>query len=485
MLSTPFHLMFKPSSFHCNIKCEYCFYLEKENLFHPTVTNAANVNNGCNSDSFQASNKSQHLGQGNLAQASNETTNIPQANPDQLVTKQPDYALENNAETQDSRSSKEFMNLADVENYIQNYIQASPSKRVDFTWQGGEPTLLGVDFFSQVVALQQKHANGKTITNALQSNGIAFNHKWMQLFKEHNFLIGLSIDGDAAIHDKYRISVNGKPTYEKVKKAITLLQEYGIEFNTLTVVNDVNYDKGLQVYKTLKELGVTHMQFIPCVEIKNYKPYTSPCSSSPTQPKAKDLATGTMLDLDWYNPPKDYQLAPFSVPAEGYGRFLLDIFNYWIKHDIGTIFVREFENLLGQWLGYPSANCVFRETCGTDLVIEANGNVYSCDHFVYAGYELGNVHYDSLPSLVETNLQTFAKLKKENLTSLCQQCEVRQLCHGGCPKHRIVSITEESFKHNYLCPSYKRFFKETIPVMNQLRTLSAAGYDLNLIKQYV
>lgn len=379
-----FHMMAKPSSFNCNIKCEYCFYLEKEEV----LTH-------------------------NVDLMSEETLRI----------------------------------------YVKNYIESHAADTVDFAWQGGEPTLMGVDFFRKVVALQQEYANGKIITNSFQTNGIAFNRQWMELFKQHNFLIGISIDGLSAVHDKYRISVNGQPTFERVKRAVDLLKEYEVDFNTLTVINDQNWNKGVETYEALKALGSTFMQFIPIVEVADYS----------TQRQD-------------YSPNKNARMTRFSVPAEGYGRFLLDVFNHWVRRDVGRIFVREFDNLLGQWLGFPSTSCIHTKTCGQAMIVEANGDVYSCDHYVYPAYKLGNLTTTPLSQIATTKKQqAFGNAKVETLTKACEKCDVRLICHGGCPKHRIVPLKGEQFRHNYLCPSYQLFFRQTAPLMNQMRQIIQRG----------
>lgn len=360
-----FHLMAKPSSFHCNIQCEYCFYLEKE----------------------------QHFGK-NAA----------------------------------------FMSPETLKNYIQNYIESHDGERVEFAWQGGEPTLLGLDFFQQAVAFQQQFANGKIITNAFQTNGIALNRQWASFFKQHQFLIGLSIDGLSAVHNRYRLSNSGSPTFEKVVRALELLQAYQVDFNTLTVVNDQNWQKGKETYLALKALGSTFMQFIPIVEQHGQ------------------------------------QMRDFSVPPDGFGRFLVDVFHTWQAQDVGKIFVLEFDNLLGQWLGYPSSSCVHQPTCGKSLVVEANGEVYACDHYVYPEHQVGNLNRQSLREVVlSAKQQQFGLNKQQQLTALCRQCEYRALCQGGCPKHRLVTRENEPFKHNYLCASYRYFFQQTAPYMQQMR----------------
>ena len=361
-----FHLMAKPSSFHCNIQCEYCFYLEK----------------------------SEQFGQ---------------------------YAP--------------FMSKDTLKHYVKNYIQSHAGNVVEFALQGGEPTLLGLDFYKQAVEYQQEFAQGKQITNAFQTNGIALNQQWAAFFKQHHFLIGLSIDGLSAVHNRYRISGNGNPTFEKVVKALNLLQEYGVEFNTLTVINDQNWQKGRETYLALKQLGSTYMQFIPIVE--------------------RHAQTQSVTD--------------FSVPSEGYGQFLVDVFHEWYAHDVGKIYVSQFDNLLGQWLGYPSTTCVHQPTCGQSLVAEANGDVYACDHFVYPEYKVGNLTQQPLTEIVlSSKQQQFGLEKSQKLTALCRRCEFRKLCYGGCPKHRFISLENEPNPHNYLCASYRYFFEQTAPYMQAM-----------------
>ncbi|OBW91846.1 anaerobic sulfatase maturase [Gallibacterium salpingitidis] len=389
-----FHVMAKPSSFHCNIKCEYCFYLEKEGVL---------------------------------------THNV-------------DMMTENT-----------------LENYVKNYINSFAGNHIDFMWQGGEPTLLGLDFFKKVVMYQKRFANGKRISNSFQTNGIALNHQWAEFFRENQFLIGISIDGLSDIHNRYRISINGQPTFERVKRTIQLLKEYQVDFNTLTVVNDQNWHKGKETYQSLKELGSTFMQFIPVVEVANYS-----------------------LQRSDYMPNKNYRMASFSVPADGYGQFLWDVFDEWLKQDVGRIFINTFDNLLGQWLGYPSSSCVHSETCGKSVVLEANGDVYSCDHFVYPVYRIGNINNRSLAEIVGSSKQVkFGQNKKTTLTKKCQKCDVKNICHGGCPKHRIVSIKGEDFKQNYLCPSYQFFFKKTAPFMLRMKEMIRHGENIQGMKNII
>ncbi|BBG61224.1 Anaerobic sulfatase-maturating enzyme [Providencia rustigianii] len=392
-----FHMMAKPTSYHCNIKCEYCFYLEKENVFNEETQNG------------------QH-----------------DVMPDNVLRR-----------------------------YIKDYIQSNAGDQVDFSWQGGEPTLAGLPFFERVVEYQKQYAQGKTITNSVQTNAIAINRQWAQFFADNHFLLGVSIDGLEAVHDKYRISVNGNPTFERVKKSIQLLIEYGVEFNTLTVVNDQNWRKGKETYQALKALGSTFFQFIPIVEVDRRFPHTQG---------------------GHYAPGPNAVMAPFSVPSDGYGQFMADVFDEWIRQgDVGKIYVRLFDSLLGTWMGYPASTCIQSKTCGQALIIEANGDVYSCDHYVYPANRLGNVNQNTLARIVTSKQQLrFGQNKYDKLTNLCKKCEVQSLCYGGCPKHRIISIEGEKYRHNYLCSSYKKIFNHTalgMRLMQQAITQGAIASD--------
>lgn len=384
-----FHMMAKPTSYRCNLDCEYCFYLEKETVLPP------------------------------------------QKNPSPTMS--------------DSM----------LRRYVRDYLHSHAGDTVDFAWQGGEPTLAGLDFYRKAVEYQQHYANGKTVTNSFQTNGIAINRQWAAFFAEHRFLIGLSVDGLEAVHDKYRIAVNGQPTFARVKKALDLLREYQVDFNTLTVVNDQNWDKGRETYQALKALGSTFMQFIPIVEVDT---------------RCLSRTTGH------YSPPANPPMAPFTVPAAGYGRFMNDVFDAWVTEDVGTVYVREFDSLLGTWMGYPAASCIQSVTCGQALIIEANGDIYSCDHYVYPAHRLGNIADTSLVKLATSRQQQrFGDAKQEKLTQACIRCEVKALCQGGCPKHRIMALPDEKHKHNYLCASYKHFFTHTAPLMQAMCQIIQRG----------
>jgi uncharacterized protein len=265
-----------------------------------------------------------------------------------------------------------------LEEYIRQYIHSQPVPEINFAWQGGEPTLLGVDFFRKAVALQKQFANGKTIFNAIQTNGTLLDDEWCEFLAANKFLVGLSIDGPAELHDKYRVDKRQQPTFASVMRGLELLKKHGVEFNTLTVVNRANSQQPLEVYRFLKGIGSQFMQFIPLVE-----------RAAPAEMKSAgyDFAAPPLPG----RPENASAVTPWSVEAEQYGNFLCAIFDDWVRHDVGKTFVQLFDVALGNWMGLGSSLCVFAEKCGAALAIEHNGDLYSCDHYVYPRHKLGNV----------------------------------------------------------------------------------------------
>lgn len=352
------------------------------------------------------------------------------------------------------------MNDEVLEEYIRQYIQAQPGSHVDFAWQGGEPTLLGVDFFRKVVALQSKYADGKTISNALQTNGVLLDVEWCQFFAEHKFLIGISIDGPRELHDRYRVDKGGKSSFDAVVHGIELLKQERVEFNTLTVVHRENSRRPLDVYRFLKGVGSGFIQFIPLVERQ-------------APPSLK------VLGFDLNEPPvpgasdaERSPVTPWSVEAKQYGNFLCAIFDEWVRQDIGQTFVQLFDVALENWMGLGSSLCVFAEKCGAALAVEHNGDIYSCDHYVYPKYRLGNVMNQGLGEMLGSPQQIrFGEEKLTTLPKYCQECEVRFACNGECPKHRFVRTPDGEAGLNYLCPAYKRFFNHIDPHMRAMARL--------------
>jgi len=298
-------------------------------------------------------------------------------------------------------SGREFRMADDVlENYIRQYIQSQPEQHVSFAWQGGEPTLLGIPFFERVVELQQKHANGKIIDNAFQTNGTLLDDAWGEFLARNRFLIGLSVDGPEEIHDAYRVDKGGKPTFSRVMRGLNILKTHGVEFNTLTVINRLNSYRAPAVYRFLKEIGSKYLQFIPIVE-----------------QVAKQPDPNGLVLLKPYSR-QESAVSEWSVEPLQFGRFLQQVFDDWVIQDVGRVYVQVFDVALESWYGVPQTLCVFAPTCGSALAVEHNGDVYSCDHFVYPDNKLGNIMQKSLSSLVSSPQQTrFGNAKEVGLPS--------------------------------------------------------------------
>ncbi len=359
--------------------------------------------------------------------------------------------------------SNESFKMSDevLETYIRNYIAAQEVPEIHFAWQGGEPTLLGVNFFRKVIELQKKHAQGKLVFNAFQTNGTLLNDEWGQFLAENSFLVGVSVDGPPKLHNSYRVSKKGGGTYEEVVRGINFLRKHGVEFNTLTVVNRLNSQKPLEVYRTMKTLGSKYLQFIPIVE----RPPDSTAKTLGLDLAAPpDGETSTRIVTEW------------SVDAAQYGVFLTTIFDEWVRNDVGRIFVQLFDVTLANWMGEPPGLCLFSPTCGTAMAMEHNGDLYSCDHFVYPQYRLGNIMNTSLGDLVNSQQQKdFGRAKKDALPKYCLECDVRSLCHGECPKHRFIATPDGEPGLNYLCRAYKHFFHHSEAAMKTMCSLLRAG----------
>jgi uncharacterized protein len=345
-----------------------------------------------------------------------------------------------------------------LEAYIRKYIESQKTAEVTFAWQGGEPTLLGLAYFRRIVELQKKYGGPRRINNTLQTNGTLLDDAWCQFFKEHHFLIGLSIDGPRHLHDEYRVDKNQKPTFDRVMRGLELLKTHQVEFNTLTVVNASNAQHPLEVYDFLREIGSGYIQFIPLVE------------RLPAEPDR---------GLTFAEPPEPGQAASpvtrWSVPSQGYGDFLVAIFDQWVRRDVGKVFVQMFDVSLGIWSGHGPGLCLFLPDCGEALALEHNGDLYSCDHFVYPKYKLGNLLNQSLGEMVNSEQQqAFGKAKSNTLPAYCRECEVRFACHGECPKHRFIETPAGEPGLNYLCASYKKFFTHVDPYMKTMAQLMFA-----------
>jgi len=348
-----------------------------------------------------------------------------------------------------------------LEEYIRQYIEGNDVPQVTFCWHGGEPLMAGIDFYKKAIEFQKKYANGKEIENTLQTNATLINREWAEFFAENNFLLGVSIDGPKDIHDANRLTANGEPTFDKVMKAIYLLQECGAEFNTLSAISSASSGRGVETYKFLKSIGSRFMQFLPVVEHtkadKNYKRDVI-CSPDDT----------------------DAHIFAFSIGSKDWGRFLVDIYDEWIKADVGEYFVQMFDATLANWCGVRAGVCAMNETCGDALVVEHDGSVYSCDHFVYPEFKVGNIKETDLRTLYKSRSQfVFGAAKTSSLHQKCNNCAWVHLCHGECPKHRFNQ------NENYLCAGLQHFFRHTASSMQYMRDCLGQGHPASLVMKAV
>uniref|UniRef100_UPI004055A6CA anaerobic sulfatase-maturation protein n=1 Tax=Alistipes sp. TaxID=1872444 RepID=UPI004055A6CA len=345
------------------------------------------------------------------------------------------------------------MSVELLERYIRQYIEGNRVDCVSFTWHGGEPMLAGPEFFRHAIALQKRYAKGKRIENALQTNGLLLNEEWCQFLKENNFLVGISIDGPQSIHDANRLDKGGMGSFDRVMRGVELLRRNGVEFNTMTTVNRASEGRGREVYRFLKSIGSHYMQFMPVVE------YTL---TRPDNPRPYIVPPHTPQSV----------LAPWSVSAKGYGDFMCDIFDEWVIQDVGRYYVQLFDVALAQWVGMRPALCSFCDTCGDSLVVEHNGDIYSCDHFVYPEHRLGNLRDTTLKEAYASRRQAdFGAAKHNRLPEECRHCRYYFACRGECPKHRFDTTPEQEPDLNTLCEGYKRFFSHVDPYMRYMAEL--------------
>lgn len=350
--------------------------------------------------------------------------------------------------------------------FTRQYINRQPetTKELHFIWQGGEPTLLGVDFFRKATYYQRQYArSGMEIFNSFQTNGVLLDKEWASFFKENNFLIGISIDGDEEEHNRYRKFKDGRGSFSYVMKAIELLKQHGVDFNTITTVHACNVKEPQKVYRFLKSIGSTFMQFIPIVEVEWE-------------------VGGTTRGLSPNS--EAYYSSPRSVGSLEWGIFLCEVFNLWLD-DIGEIFVPFFEVIVAMLCGYPSPLCTFRDCCGRAMIIEHNGDIYSCDHYVFKENKIGNIHQKDLELIVNCDKQIDFSLQKYlNLASKCKACKFKGLCYGECPANRI-SKTDSEEKINYLCEGYYHFYSTTFSYFEAIAKAIKAGDEAKKFKKYL
>ena len=391
------YVMLKPAGSLCNLRCKYCYYLEKDKLYK---------------------------------QCKNHVIS------DELLEK-----------------------------FIKEYIEAQTTPQVLFTWHGGETLMRPISFYKRALELQRIYGRGRQIDNCIQTNGTLLTDEWCQFFKDNNFLVGVSIDGPQEFHDEYRRTATNKPTFVKVMNGINLLNKHGVEWNALAVVNDYNADYPLEFYRFFKQIGCKYIQFSPIVErvMKREDGLT--------------LAPGMQGG--------DAGLADFSITPEQWGNFLCTIFDEWVHNDVGEYFVQLFDATLANWVGQAPGVCILAEECGHAGVMEFNGDVYSCDHFVYPEHLLGNLHTKTITEMMYSDQQNkFAKMKKQMLPQQCKECKFLFACHGECPKNRFLNDKYGNYGLNYLCKGYRQFFEHVEPYMNFMkRELENHRAPANVMKQ--
>ena len=355
------------------------------------------------------------------------------------------------------------MDDATLERFVQQYIEGVTADSVVFSWQGGEPTLMGLDFFHKVVAFQKKYAKpGQAIENDLQTNGTLITEEWCEFLKANRFLVGLSIDGPRDIHDRIRVTKGQNPTFDKVMNAVKLLKRAQVPFNTLTCVHRFNAKRPVDIYRFLrKEVGSTYIQFIPIVEHKTFEQ---------TAPQKWDDSTFPRLGDPEARPNHpDSIVTEWSVDPDDYGYFLSRVFDEWFKKDVGKVLVNHFETLVAQHLGLQAQICIYSDICGKGVVVEHDGSVYSCDHYVYPEYRLSNIKVAKLENMVFSRQQVqFGYAKKESLPQYCLNCSYLTDCWGECPKNRLIRSPDGEPGLNYLCSGLKKFFRHALPEIDRI-----------------
>lgn len=337
-----------------------------------------------------------------------------------------------------------------LEQFTREYIEAQTMSQVLFTWHGGEPLLRSIDFYRKALSLQQKYAGGRHIDNVIQTNGTLLTDEWCEFFAQNHWLVGISIDGPQPDHDHYRLTAAGKPSWKKVMQGIKLLKKHGVEWNAMAVVNAYNANHPLEFYRFFKENGCQFLQFTPIVE---------------RQTRHEDGRTlASLADKN------EIPLSEASVTPEQWGYFLCAIFDEWVRKDVGKIFVEIFDCTLANWMGISPGICAYSKECGHAGVMEHNGDVYSCDHFVFPEYKLGNIRDHSLiDMLYGEQQQEFSRLKHSSLPRQCKECDMEFACHGECPKNRFMKDKYGDSGLNYLCLGYYHYYQHVAPYMDYMK----------------
>lgn len=360
------------------------------------------------------------------------------------------YYLEKSGMFADPRRT--FMSDEMLELYVRSYIEAQPTREVQFTWHGGEAMMRNLDFYHRAMELQKRYGEGREILNCLQTNGTLLNEEWCRFLRRHGWLVGVSIDGPKEFHDEYRHNRSGRASFDQTMRGIQMLKRHGVEWNALAVVNDYNADYPDEFYNFFREIGCTFLQFTPVVERRTH---------------AGRLATGSDTEAE---------LTDFSVRPDQWGRFLCRVFDLWRRSDVGTIFVQLFDATLANWVGQPPGVCTMARTCGHAGVVEHNGDVYSCDHFVFPEYRLGNLRTHTVPEMMLSERQlAFGAAKRDSLPCQCLDCRWLFACNGECPRNRFATTADGHSGLNYLCEGYRMFFAHVTPYMDHMAAQLAAG----------
>ncbi len=346
-------------------------------------------------------------------------------------------------------TSQYVMNDALLEKFIRGYIQSQAMPQVLFTWHGGEPLMRPLSFYKRIVEFQKRYAEGRSISNCIQTNGTLLTDAWCEFFRANNWLVGVSIDGPQEFHDEYRRNRQGHPSFARVMQGIRLLNKHGVEWNAMAVVNDFNGDYPLDFYRFFKEIRCRYIQFAPIVE------------------RTSRHADGSYMTIP---SEEEGAVADFSVSPTQWGNFLCSIFDEWVCNDVGKYFIQLFDSTLANWTGEAPGVCTLGKSCGHAGVMEFNGDVYSCDHFVFPTFKLGNIYEKSLIEMMYgERQQLFGRMKQESLPTQCKECEYLFACNGECPKNRFTKTASGEPGLNYLCKGYYRFFKHAAPYMDYMK----------------
>lgn len=408
-------MMAKPMGAACNMRCDYCYYLQKGGL-----------------------------------------------GPQMLVPGRPPV-----------------MSPQTLRSFIKQYIESQPvGETVVFTWHGGEALLLPISYYQEIIALQQEYALGRMVENCIQTNGLLLSDAWCSFFGEHSFLVGVSLDGTEEQHNRYRRTIKDGPTFSRVMRGIELMQRHGVEYNILSTINRYNADEPELYYRFLRNTGSRFIQFTPIVE------RITEGGQAYTQVEAPYLHTEVRRRL--MHSTDRTKVAPYSVLPEQWGDFLVGVFDEWIRRDVGEVFVQMFDSTLANWMGLTPGVCTLARTCGHAGVIESGGDVYSCDHYVYPRYRLGNIHNSPLEAMMSSAEQLrFGAAKYTSLTEQCRSCLYLSVCHGECPKNRFTMSRTGEPGHNYLCQGYYRFWRHVAPYMDYMKTCLMQGLPASLVMQEV